>query len=443
MYSILIVDDESIILEGLLEVISASDLPFKEVKTAKSAGDALELFARSPFDILLSDISMPEMDGLAMAERMKRIWPSTSVIFLTGYQDFQYARRALQLGSVDYLLKPVMDEQLLECLGNLVEQLDRGWFNRFHAGGNKWEMDYSVLEGLNHFFYDALAHGTGAWRREYLEQAGIPLQADRKVRMLVIRYGGRVGERTENRTHLWLMNILQKVVYGIGWVTGFQYETNCSVFLLQPEAGREMDTVFLMKETEEMQSYFFEQLDMPMSIGLTESFALPDMRRELERVLSDKDMDEASGALSLCAVSMDEGAGRQGVSVEGAGRQGAADEGVALQDENRNYMVQRVEEYIRQNPGEDLSLGALSARFRINPSYLSRTFHQTLGVQLSVFIVKIRMEESKRLLRETDDRIYEISRKVGFDTPGYFAKVFSRMEKISPKEYRAQIPSQQ
>lgn len=414
MYSILIVDDESIIVEGLLEVISASDLPFKEVKTAKSARDALTLFAKSPFDILLSDISMPEMDGLVMAEKMKEIWPATSVIFLTGYQDFDYARRALRLGSVDYLLKPVMDEQLLKCLGDLVEQLDMEWFHRFHAGGNKWEMDHPALEKRNRFFQEVLADAPQIWRQECLEQAEIPLQADRKVRMLAIRYGGRTGEGTEDRNHLWLMNILQKVVYGIGWITGFQYGTNCSVFLLQAEARRDIDTVFLMKEAEEMQSYFFEQLDMPMSIGLTESFLPTDMKAELECVLSNEDMAQASGALFLCPAG-----GRQ--------------------EENGNYMLQRVEKYIRENPGEDLSLGALSARFRINPSYLSRIFHQTLGVQLSSFIVEVRIEESKRLLKETDDRIYEISHKVGFDTPGYFTKVFGRMEKISPKEYRAAV----
>ncbi len=116
MYSILIVDDESIILEGLSEVILASDLPFKEVKTAGSAKSALELFSKTPFDIILSDISMPEMDGLSMVEETRKIWPGTSVIFLTGYQDFEYARRAIKLGSVDYLLKPIMDEQLISVL---------------------------------------------------------------------------------------------------------------------------------------------------------------------------------------------------------------------------------------------------------------------------------------------------------------------------------------
>lgn len=62
-------------------MILASDLPFKEVKTAGSAKSALELFSKTPFDIILSDISMPEMDGLSMVEETRKIWPGTSVIF--------------------------------------------------------------------------------------------------------------------------------------------------------------------------------------------------------------------------------------------------------------------------------------------------------------------------------------------------------------------------
>ena len=80
-----------------------------------------------------------------MVEETRKIWPGTSVIFLTGYQDFEYARRAIKLGSVDYLLKPIMDEQLISVLRGLVDRLDTEWFNRFHAGGNRWEMDCTGL----------------------------------------------------------------------------------------------------------------------------------------------------------------------------------------------------------------------------------------------------------------------------------------------------------
>ncbi len=396
-------------------MIAASDLPLKEIKTAGSAKTALDLFAKTPFDIILSDIRMPDMDGLSMVEETRKIWPDTSVIFLTGYQDFEYARRAIQLGSVDYLLKPIMDEQLIGVLRGLVNRLDTEWFHRFHAGGDRWETDRAGLERLNRYFYDLLSGDASFCRQDSLNRAEIPLHADQKVRVLVIRYGGRTGEDAGDRTHLWLMNILRNVLYGMGWITGFRYGTDCSVFLLQPDGEREIDTASLLKAAEEMQSYFYEQLDMSMSVCLTEPCALADLKNTLEHVFSHREIAHADGTLFLCR----------------------PDESPDTREENGNYIVQRVERYIRENPGADLSLGALSSRFRINPSYLSRIFHRALGMQLSVFITEVRIEESKRLLRETDDRIYEISRKVGFESPGYFTKVFNRMVKMPPKEYRA------
>ncbi len=416
MYSLLIVDDESVILEGLSEVIMASDLPFKDVKTANSAKAALEIFIKNPFDIILSDISMPEMDGLTMVEETRKIWPDTSVIFLTGYQDFEYARRAIKLGSVDYLLKPVMDEQLIDVLHRLIKQLDREWFERFHAGGNKWEMGQISLERLNRIFYDIISENRVSQKQEVLDSAGVPLSIDRKLHMLVIRYGGRIGEQKENRTHLWLMNILQKAVYGIGWITGFQYETNCSVFFLQQESEKEIDTAAILKETEEMQSYFYEQIDLSMSIVVTEALEFSDVKDVLRQILSRRDMVQEEGRLILYQL----------------------DDKEDKQEEEINYFVQKVEKYICKNPGEDLSLSTLSSLFRINPSYLSRIFHRSYGIPLSAFITEVRIEEAKRLLRDTDYKIYEISHKVGFDTPGYFAKVFSRIVKVSPKDYRSE-----
>lgn len=103
MYSLLIVDDEEIILNGIKDAVSSSALPLKSVRTASSAKTALKMLMKDPCDIIVSDIRMPDMDGLEMAEQAKRIWPETRIIFLTGYQDFEYVRKALRLNSDDYL----------------------------------------------------------------------------------------------------------------------------------------------------------------------------------------------------------------------------------------------------------------------------------------------------------------------------------------------------
>ena len=68
MYSLLLVDDESIILEGIYEVIKEAGMPLKEIQTASSALEALELYRKSPFDIVLTDISMPGEDAKNLAK---------------------------------------------------------------------------------------------------------------------------------------------------------------------------------------------------------------------------------------------------------------------------------------------------------------------------------------------------------------------------------------
>ena len=107
-----------------------------------------------------------------------------------------------------------------------------------------------------------------------------------------------------------------------------------------------------------------------------------------------------------------------------------------IEKEEGNLLIYRIREYVTEHPGEDLSLGRLARMFHINPSYLSRSFHQTIGQSLSQYIVQVRIETAKRLLAEGEMRIGEISRMVGFETPGYFTKVFSKTVGKTPKDYR-------
>ena len=98
-----------------------------------------------------------------------------------------------------------------------------------------------------------------------------------------------------------------------------------------------------------------------------------------------------------------------------------------LEKEEGNLLIYRIREYVTEHPGEDLSLGRLARMFHINPSYLSRSFHQTIGQSLSQYIVQVRIETAKRLLAEGEMRIGEISRMVGFETTWIvLRKVFSK-----------------
>ena len=112
MYSLLLVDDETLILDGLYNNIAWEDSGFTDVYKADDAQKALEILDRRRVDVVVTDISMPGLSGLELCERIRARWPLCRVVMLTGYRDFEYACRAVELGVYQYLVKPVRYEDL-------------------------------------------------------------------------------------------------------------------------------------------------------------------------------------------------------------------------------------------------------------------------------------------------------------------------------------------
>ncbi|SEK50885.1 two-component system, response regulator YesN [Paenibacillus sp. cl141a] len=123
MYTLLIVDDEASVVEGLAHTIPWQKIGIDEVRKAYSAFEALEILQTQPVDIMISDITMPRMNGLELVEITKSRWKNIKTILLSGYADFAYAKEAITLGTYEYLLKPVSDEVVLEKVGGAVESL--------------------------------------------------------------------------------------------------------------------------------------------------------------------------------------------------------------------------------------------------------------------------------------------------------------------------------
>jgi two-component system response regulator YesN len=116
---VLVVDDEPLMRKGIVSKIDWQALGLECAGEATDSFDALEQIRRLKPDILITDIRMPEMDGLELIERAQQLEPSLQFIIVSGYDDFQYARRAIRFGVSDYLLKPVKPEELRDSLRRL------------------------------------------------------------------------------------------------------------------------------------------------------------------------------------------------------------------------------------------------------------------------------------------------------------------------------------
>lgn len=101
--------------------------------------------------------------------------------------------------------------------------------------------------------------------------------------------------------------------------------------------------------------------------------------------------------------------------------------------------LRQIQVYITEHLDQDLSLDTLSDKFYVNPSYLSRIFHQQTGEQLSHYIERSKMEAAVSMLKDQRYKIYEIADSIGYRSSNYFAKVFKKTFGMSPHEYRIRI----
>lgn len=116
MFRVLIVDDEVLMLETLQNHVNWNELGFEVVGLAKNGKKALELVQKCNPDIVITDIRMPIMDGIELSKILRKTNPEIKILFLTGYEEFSYAKEALQLGITDYILKPIYIKDFNEVM---------------------------------------------------------------------------------------------------------------------------------------------------------------------------------------------------------------------------------------------------------------------------------------------------------------------------------------
>jgi len=122
MYNIFIADDEAWIIIGIKKLIEKSGFPFRVIGEANNGVTTLEEVEKKTVDVLFTDIRMPGLDGLELMEALRKSKPDVKVVLISGYAEFTYAQKALELKAYDYLLKPIEQEQLNKVLSRLMEE---------------------------------------------------------------------------------------------------------------------------------------------------------------------------------------------------------------------------------------------------------------------------------------------------------------------------------
>src|SRR5690554_4350705 len=122
MYRVLLVDDERIIIEGISSIIDWGSYGTELIGTARNGLEAYEFIVMHEPDIVITDIRMPGMDGLQLVQKVRENDHHVQFIMLSGFGEFDYARKAMRYGVKHYLLKPCNEQLITQALTEVVEE---------------------------------------------------------------------------------------------------------------------------------------------------------------------------------------------------------------------------------------------------------------------------------------------------------------------------------
>lgn len=394
MWNLMVVEDEPIVRMGLRYMINWENLNVCWKAEASNGEEALRILDREDIHIVMTDIRMPGMDGLALADEIKKRTDTVAIIFLSSYDNFPYAKEAIRLGAVNYLHKPTMDErEVEETLQKAVEQLERTvTCQPPHLAEEK--RNAFLLSLLDRYTYPSRIlvpelteepyRSKGVWLTAFRvrDDAASGVDETDSMRFLSVRY--MIDEYTSR-----------------DW-GGFVFHRNHrEIIWLAPAAAR---TGAEGKEAREacvdkLRQRVFELLNVPLVISSSSVY-----------VRLDQIPDAYLEAQLNCPANQ----------------------------QLHSLHVRLAKEYVDRHLLEEVSLAKVAGAIAISPSYLSRIFLKEVGERFSDYVIRNKTEYSKKLLRETNLKVYEIAEKLGYMNPHYFSKLFKERVGMTPLEYRNQ-----
>lgn len=163
MFRALIVEDEDLMREYLAENLSAFCAEWCAADTASDGQEAIEKLEKNQFDGIITDIRMPEMDGLAMSKVIREKDPQIPFLILTGYNEFDYARTAVRLNISDYLLKPIDEQELAAALSAMAIQAGQKKKSAVEINGTEYKEEHQdglaqrALQYIQQHFSDPIS----------------------------------------------------------------------------------------------------------------------------------------------------------------------------------------------------------------------------------------------------------------------------------------------
>ncbi|MBQ9264343.1 MAG: response regulator [Clostridia bacterium] len=491
---VLVIDDEPKIRQNLMRMVACSP-GFSAVGSAQNGAEALDMLSDCAPDIMITDIRMPRMDGLQFIRELRRAGSDAVCIVLSGYDDFSYAKSAMQLGVRNYLLKPVGQEELEAALRQAAQEVEQqrsvmfrlrqeeqarrerrllqilhGQFASADAAFSQENMRLYVAD----IFAEIMPHNEALLRSLTDGEHIVVSVSEERVAMLALSAEPPVACARRLHACLQTEEARVRVVYSEA------LHAPEGIYQSYRAMRRLLDSGWLIKGTdvlciseisfepnpqalEQLHRWHHAPLDSAINSGNMEEIA-----RQVERffqLLSDAQApDEA-----VRSYFIEELIHTMKLVTDPGGDAEAILEGTlsiselmhshtissleawyldfcrniaryldGMRRKRPSKVADQVQALFLKDPSRSYSLAELSETFYMSPVYLGQVFKKETGQTLHAYLTQERIRLSKEKLASTSDPVYEIAESVGYQNLRSFYTAFKKSEGCTPNEFREQ-----
>ena len=416
-YKVFLVEDEIVTREGIRDAVDWAAAGYEFCGEAPDGEIALPLIRERRPETVITDIKMPFMDGLQLCRILRETLPATKIIILSGHDEFKYAQAAIQIGVTEYLLKPIVPQDLLAALRKVARQIDEERQTSAHLEALHEQMAGHRSLLRERCLLDLVTGNSSA--ADFIEQAR-SLEIDLLApwyQVVLVRAARRTGAPDAP-----LYAVCQQVDAIVAESIG---EFNSVVSFKQ---GLEETILLLKGETPDMLAQQAHYL----------SDAIERRVGERTAYLALIGAGEATERLGLIAQSF-----AQALAQIGAGERPApaaiparAEEAQPEQSHGA-VLIAKARSYIDANYADpDFSLSQVAAQVLLSPTYLSIVFSREVGETFIEYLTNVRIRKAIELLRSTSLTSSEIGYRIGYHNPRYFYSVFRKVVGQPPNEFR-------
>lgn len=484
MYSVLLVDDEYMILEGLKKIIPWNDLGFEVVSTCRRTEDAICYLENHSVDLVITDVNMPEKSGIDLIRYMKETGMTPEILILSGYQEFMYVKQGLELGIKGYLLKPVDKNELTEKVMMIKEELNH---DRQEKQKERLYNEMLLIRWLNDELNESEYHNfIQHFDVEKLDDYAVIICANDVYTDTIRQYSLAMGQK------LCVIQENEDTFYTI--IVYHGSKKGLSTFLLQMDQTIEEDYQLsvgeLVQEWENVYESYEQALAMmTFSVFYDNKQILSNSSKNVLNLLDDETFEFMSFNKALMVGDMNETITKlKGIFSQMRQLAFLPDNvrhvtfllftdiyrrfpslSVAIynetlekikqshnikeledwliylleltesMDENMqrySELVQKSMDIIDKEYKKDLTLKRLSEELHVNSVYLGQLVKKETGRSFAQVLNQLRIEKAQDMLLHTDLTINEISFEIGYNNMTYFLKMFRKLNGMTPKEFR-------